>query len=118
MRFCTCSEMPLTSKLGLPEANSITAFWRCCCSGTCSAETLMPVSSVNSFSAACIRSERGFLTSSTSIDWPENFFQSNAPCACALRSTKGEAIAAAPPASRTRRVGLRMLSVIGVLPRT
>ena len=40
-----------------PEANSIAAFWRCCCSGTCSEPTSMPVSSVNSFSYFCSTSD-------------------------------------------------------------
>src|SRR3954453_6267493 len=75
-RFCTCSASISASKEGAPEANSIAAFWRCCCSGTCSEPTVMPVSSVNSFSYFCSTSERGLLASRTSIFSPLNRFQS------------------------------------------
>ena len=67
--------MWMTSKLGLPEVSSITAFWRCCCSGVCSDETWMPVRSVNSFSYFCSVSPRGLLMRFTSIFVPANFFQ-------------------------------------------
>src|SRR5437762_12705318 len=56
----------MTSKLGLPEASSITAFWRCCCSGICSDSTWIPVSSVNSLTYFCRLSPRGPLARITS----------------------------------------------------
>ena len=60
MPFCTCGATFTTSKLGWPEANSSTLFCRNCCSGTCSADTLMPVNSSNSRWLASSMSPRGF----------------------------------------------------------
>lgn len=69
----------------------------------------MPVSSVNSFSAACIRSERGFLTSSTSIFWPLKRFQLKLDWPSAWRATSGaprapSATALTPVLRAVRRV--------------
>ncbi len=66
----TCHDSVVTSKLGLPDENSINNFWRCCCSGNTSALTLMPVNSSNSGWYLVIKSVREFWTLSTVIDWP------------------------------------------------
>ena len=98
-RFCTCSASISASKEVAPEANSIAAFWRCCCSGTCSEPTAMPVSSVNSFSYFWSTSERGLLASRTSIFSPLNRFQSKAPSARAPAPGCRPARGRAPPRS-------------------
>jgi hypothetical protein len=98
--------MAITSKLGLPELNSMTAFWRCCCSGIISEPTVMPVMSSNSLWYLVRRSPRGLFTRNTSIFSPLNFFQSKEPCACAASwpaPGMAPSAAAEAPACRSRR---------------
>ena len=102
-RLETCSEKCVTSKLGRPEASSITIFGRCCCSGICSDCTLMPVSASNSFSCFCRLSARGLLVRLTMRVWPLNCCQSNADCAPARRTIAGAASRTVEAANKVRR---------------
>src|SRR3954453_3055814 len=92
----------MTSKLGLPEASSITAFCRCCCSGICSDSTWMPVRSVNSLMFFCRLSPRGPLARMTSSFVPAYFFQFTS--ARTGNPERPSAPVAAAPARTERRV--------------
>src|SRR3954466_11415006 len=104
----------MTSKLGLPEASSITAFCRCCCSGICSDSTLMPVSSTNSLMYFCRLSPRGPLARFTSSVVPAYFFHWIS--ANAGTPARANALAAAEPARSERRV-INCFFIVVSLPR-
>src|SRR6266849_554727 len=91
----------MTSKLGLPEVSSMTAFCRCCCSGMTSDSTLIPVRSVNSDAYFCSNSPLGPLIRLASIVVPAYFFHCGS--ARAGNPERPSAPAAAVPARTARR---------------
>src|SRR3977135_1002953 len=95
----------MTSKLGLPEVSSMTAFCRCCCSGMTSDSTLMPGRSVNSEPYFCKSSPRGPLIKLASMVVPAYFFHWGS--ARAGNPVRPSALAASVPCNRERRVGLK-----------
>src|ERR1700737_3592360 len=96
----------MTSKLGLPEVSSMTAFCRCCCSGMTSDSSFIPVRSVNSDAYFCSSSPRGPLIRLASIVVPAYFFH----CGSARAGNPGRlsALAASVPCNRERRGGAQL----------
>ena len=95
-RLFTCRLISVTSKDGRPEAYSTMIFCRCCCSGTTSSPTLMPVSSSNSALFFCRNWPRGESCTVASIRSPRKRRQSKLLCAFACSTKAGAANAAAP----------------------
>src|ERR1700737_1903660 len=93
----------MTSKLGLAEVSSMTAFFRCCCSGMTLDSTLIPVRSVNSEAYFCKSSPRGPLIRLASMVVPAYFFHCGS--ARAGNPVRLSALAASVPCKRERRVG-------------
>src|SRR5919202_3239731 len=90
--FRTCHDNVVTSKLGLPDENSMSSFWRCCCSGSTSELTLMPVSSSNSGWYLTRMSVREFCTCSAVMVWPLKRCQSKPPAAAGVAPATAGAV--------------------------